>query len=325
MEVLLMAKSGAGRPSRLGRGLSSLMSQPAAVSVAADPPAEAADRPADSESTGQGEQIARLGLDELTPNPSQPRRSFDADSLGRLADSIRSTGVMQPVIVRAAPSGTGYEIVAGERRWRAAQQVGLEAIPAIVRKLDDRQTSEWALIENLQREDLNPIDRAQAFQSLIDRYQLNQEQIAERVGVDRSTISNTMRLLVLDDQVQEVVRLGHLSISQAKVLLSLSDPAAQRAVARKAVTEQWPVRRLESEVTRINGGGVTDAKGGSKQEQARPPHLEQLEQQIRQELGTKVRLKQGRKKGSGSLTIDFYSLDQFDGLMERLGVEIEGS
>ena len=320
-----MAKSGAGRPSRLGRGLSSLMSQPAAVSVAADPPAEAADRPADSESTGQGEQIARLGLDELTPNPSQPRRSFDADSLGRLADSIRSTGVMQPVIVRAAPSGTGYEIVAGERRWRAAQQVGLEAIPAIVRKLDDRQTSEWALIENLQREDLNPIDRAQAFQSLIDRYQLNQEQIAERVGVDRSTISNTMRLLVLDDQVQEVVRLGHLSISQAKVLLSLSDPAAQRAVARKAVTEQWPVRRLESEVTRINGGGVTDAKGGSKQEQARPPHLEQLEQQIRQELGTKVRLKQGRKKGSGSLTIDFYSLDQFDGLMERLGVEIEGS
>ena len=275
-----MAKSGAGRPSRLGRGLSSLMSQPAAVSVAADTPAETADRPADSESTGQGEQIARLGLDELTPNPSQPRRSFDADSLGRLADSIRSTGVMQPVIVRAAPSGTGYEIVAGERRWRAAQQVGLEAIPAIVRKLDDRQTSEWALIENLQREDLNPIDRAQAFQSLIDRYQLNQEQIAERVGVDRSTISNTMRLLVLDDQVQEVVRLGHLSISQAKVLLSLSDPAAQRAVARKAVTEQWPVRRLESEVTRINGGGVTDAKGGSKQEQARPPHLEQLEQQI---------------------------------------------
>lgn len=320
-----MAKSGAGRPSRLGRGLSSLMSQPAAVSVAADTPAEAVGRPADSESADQGEQIARLGLDELTPNPSQPRRSFDADSLGRLADSIRSTGVMQPVIVRAAPSGTGYEIVAGERRWRAAQQVGLEAIPAIVRKLDDRQTSEWALIENLQREDLNPIDRAQAFQSLIDRYQLNQEQIAERVGVDRSTISNTMRLLVLDDQVQEVVRLGHLSISQAKVLLSLSDPAAQRAVARKAVTEQWPVRRLESEVTRINGGGVTDAKGGSKQEQARPPHLEQLEQQIRQELGTKVRLKQGRKKGSGSLTIDFYSLDQFDGLMERLGVEIEGS
>lgn len=320
-----MAKSGAGRPSRLGRGLSSLMSQPAAVSVAADTPAEAVGRPADSESADQGEQIARLGLDELTPNPSQPRRSFDADSLGRLADSIRSTGVMQPVIVRAAPSGTGYEIVAGERRWRAAQQVGLEAIPAIVRKLDDRQTSEWALIENLQREDLNPIDRAQAFQSLIDRYQLNQEQIAERVGVDRSTISNTMRLLVLDDQVQEVVRLGHLSISQAKVLLSLSDPAAQRAVARKAVTEQWPVRRLESEVTRINGGGVTDAKGGSKQEQARPPHLEQLEQQIRQELGTKVRLKQGRKKGSGSLTIDFYSLDQFDGLMERLGVEIEGA
>ena len=320
-----MAKSGAGRPSRLGRGLSSLMSQPAAVSVAADTPAEAVGRPADSESADQGEQIARLGLDELAPNPSQPRRSFDADSLGRLADSIRSTGVMQPLIVRAAPSGTGYEIVAGERRWRAAQQVGLEAIPAIVRKLDDRQTSEWALIENLQREDLNPIDRAQAFQSLIDRYQLNQEQIAERVGVDRSTISNTMRLLVLDDRVQEVVRLGHLSISQAKVLLSLSDPAAQRAVARKAVTEQWPVRRLESEVTRINGGGVTDAKGGSKQEQARPPHLEQLEQQIRQELGTKVRLKQGRKKGSGSLTIDFYSLDQFDGLMERLGVEIEGA
>ena len=325
-----MAKSEASRPSRLGRGLSSLMSQPAAVPVeaAAGSPAPTkanpAPRKAGTESTERGENIARLSLSELKPNPSQPRRSFDLETLERLAESIRIAGVMQPVIVRPSAGGDGYEIVAGERRWRAAQKVGLDTIPAVIRHLDDRQMSEWALIENLQREDLNPIDRAQAFQSLIDRYQLSHEQIAERVGVDRSTITNTMRLLSLDEQVMEIVRLGHLSISQGKVLLGLNDHEAQRAVARKAVTEQWPVRRIEGEVGRISAGNTESSAPPPKTGHSRPAHLDDLERQISQGLGTKVRLKPGRKKGAGTLTIDFYSIDHFESLMERFGVETDG-
>lgn len=330
-----MAKSPvkqAVRPSRLGRGLSSLMTQtPAAVPVGGQG-AESQASPQEGVAPGQSQdspsspedQIARLPLKQLRPNPTQPRRSFDQASLENLAESIRTTGVMQPVIVRPTAGESGYEIVAGERRWRAAEKAGLDTIPAIVRELDDRQTSEWALIENLQREDLNPIDRAEAFQRLTDRYEIGHEQIAERIGVDRSTITNTMRLLALDGQVQEVVRTGQLSISQAKVLLGLTDHReAQRALARKAVKEQWSVRRIEAEVKKL-AEVVPEPSPGAEKMPARAPYMVDLERQITESLGTKVRLRPGKKKGSGSLTIDFYSIDHFAGLMERFGVETEG-
>jgi len=341
------------RKPRLGRGLSSLMSTPVSIQPPPEapppPPEEGQDQPADaspSPATGNVEShpsgrhsegampadtsgdgapgpadgLRYVSVEGIRPNPHQPRRAFDEGALARLATSIRQDGLMQPIVVRPAEEGR-YDLVAGERRWRAARQAGLDQVPAIVRDLSDRQLAEWALIENLQREDLNPIERAQAFRGLVEQFGLSHEQVAERVGRERSTISNLLRLLELDEGVQELVRLGQLSGGHARALLGLSDDAAQRQLARRAVAGGWSVRMTEAAVRRsVEGrsakeGGGDDGRSGSA-------HLSDLEEQIGNQLQTKVRLKRGRKKGSGSITIAFYSLDEFDRLMEKLGVEV---
>ena len=369
------------RPARLGRGLSSLMSAPAAVlavpgsppakarlasiseiqevavvpAISVDPPqqgtessqshtdpslgqvaAEAPIGPATSHVSASaiattsvrsatGHVVISIELSQITPNPNQPRKLFDAGTLEQLAASIRSDGLIQPIIVRRTPTG-GYELVAGERRFRAAQIARLESIPAIVRELTDRQSTEWALIENLQREDLNPMDRAEAFQQLIDRYQLNHESIAERVGQDRSTISNFLRLLSLHRDVQDLVRNGLLSFGKARALVGLPDFEKQRALAIRAVRENLSARQVEAQVRAAVAGETEGETAGAagRTPSPRAAHLADLQEQIGRQLGTRVNIAQAKKKGAGTLSIAFYSNEQFEDLLSKLGVRLEG-
>jgi ParB family chromosome partitioning protein len=292
--------------------------------------------------------LAHISVAAIHANPHQPRTRFEPQALAQLAESIRTAGVMQPIIVRphqsGAPQGNGsgvaattsYELVAGERRWRAAQLAGLESVPAIVRKLDDQQVAEWALIENLQREDLNAMERAAAFQVLAQQFKLSHDKIAQRVGVDRSTITNTLRLLTLHADIQQLVRDNHLSLGQAKAIAALADQQQQLIVAKRVIQHGLSVRQVEAAIRSLakaaRGGdapgtpetpGADSAGAGGKVSASRPAHLQDLEQQIGQQLSTRVHIRPGRKKGSGALTIEFYSLDQFDGLLSRLGVRPE--
>lgn len=301
-------------------------SNPAAVAQAQE--AAATDTTSDSQDTTGGG-IMYLSPAVIRPNPHQPRREFDAGALKRLADSIKADGLMQPVIVRPISKGTHrdaahtHELVAGERRWRAAQLAGLTTLPAIVRELDEHQTAQWALVENLQREDLNPMERAMAFHHLMDKFNLSHEEIARQVGVERPTISNSLRLLDLDSQVQDWVRQGRLSAGQARALAGLSDSAQQRALAQKVITQELSVRKVEEAVRAMAQGDEPAKAGGPLKTQARAAHLADLEEQLGRQLATKVRIRPGRKKGSGTMSIDFYSVDQFDALLKRLDVDTE--
>ncbi len=337
-----MSNDNKPRPARLGRGLSSLMNGATSPAGQAAETAEnsavprarlATIAPAEmmigesSDTDPLPAAIVRsLAVTSISPNPYQPRKQFDPHALEQLAASIRLDGVMQPILVRARPNHPGqYELIAGERRWRAAQLADLTEIPAIIRSLGDQDTAEWALIENLQREDLNPIERGEAFQQLVDRYQLSHEQVADRVGVDRSTITNSLRLLSLQGDVQQFIRDGLLSAGQAKVLAGVSDGEAQRALAIRAVKESWSVRQVEQAVRDVlDAAGPASDKGAAKAKRARTAHTADLEKQLTQQLGAKVRIHQGKKKGTGTLAIDFYSLEQFDDLITRLGAKLEG-
>lgn len=335
------------RVSRLGRGLSSLIGQPAPVSITptaapdsaspvtvAPPPPAAEALPAKSDEAGSGssaEGLVFLAPAVIQPNPRQPRQHFDPQALQHLADSIKADGLMQPVIVRPRSDQEGqYELIAGERRWRAAQMAGLEKLPALVRPISDQQAAEWALIENLQREDLNPIERAHAFARLAREFDLSHEQIAARVGSDRSTIANLLRLLQLPGEVQQMVVDGHLSAGQARAILAVDDPAHQVTLAHAAVTGAWSVRETEQRVKKLLQGDSgaplsTDTKpmtAGIPSQ--RTAQFRDLENQISQQLGTSVRIRAGKKKGTGTLWIEFYSVDQFDALLNRMGVRTEG-
>lgn len=341
------------RSPRLGRGLSSLMSSPVKVQPPVEP-SGAADSVVDEPLAGvaveakervpeatsglekEGEEgskadtpsrtqeqagLTYLPVSSLQPNRHQPRQRFDEAALKRLADSIASEGVMQPIVARSCVDQPGrYEVVAGERRWRAAQLAGLVKMPVIVRNLNDRQIAEWALIENLQREDLNPIERAEAFSRLIEQFGLSHEEAGARVGMDRSSISNHLRLLVLSDTVKDMLGEGLLSMGQARALLGLSDQSQQQALAERAVRQGLSVREVEAEVRKISSGAAMSVKSTR---QAKAPFLADLEKQIAEQLGTKVAIKSGRKKGSGTLSIEFYSLDQFDSLVSQLGVKTD--
>ena len=315
---------------RLGRGLSSLMASPVSIE-----PAEPAVPPLPSKSTApaipvnnekstdtdDSNVMLHLPLKAIVANRHQPREHFDAAALERLAASIRAEGVMQPVVVRPDGKG-GYELVAGERRWRAAGLAGLATVPALVRDLNDAKLAEWALIENLQREDLNPIERAVAFQNLGDTFALNHAQIAERVGLDRSTVTNLVRLLKLAEPVRDMVSQGTLSMGQARALAGLEDHQQQEDIAGRAIREGWTVRRVEDAVRLANSAADPD-KIPPVGAPPRAAYLQDLERQIAEQLKTKVKLKAGRKKGAGTLSIDFYSIDEFDQLLGRLGVSTE--
>ena len=272
----------------LGRGLGALI--PGAGQAAAKP-------------TPEPEGWASLAM--ISPNPYQPRAAFDEEALEELTASIREKGLLQPVVVRRAGEGH-YELIAGERRFRAAQRAGLERIPVVVRDADDGETLELALIENLQRENLNPVEEARAYQRLNDEFALAHEDIARRVGKSRAAVSNSMRLLQLPPEVLAQLESGGLSAGHARSLLALSSTQAQAALAREVVEQRLSVRDTEQLV----------------RERGRPAHadVEQraVESDLARALGTRVHLRHN-KDGSGRIVIEYYSLDELDGLLVRLG------
>lgn len=331
------------RPSRLGRGLSSLMAAPvdpvptdsghaAIPQIASNDTDEATptgkpvasvsdannkDRPEDHSG-----QVIAIPLDGVIPNRSQPRQVFNDIALAGLAESIKNDGMMQPVVVRAISDneqGVGYELIAGERRWRAARIAGLKSVPAMVHDLTDEQSAQWALVENLQREDLNPIEKAEAFKRLANDYSLPHAEIASRVGLERSTVSNLLRLLALSDFCRDLVREGLLSMGQARAIAGLPDPAAQKALAQQAVRQGFSVRQVEQAARKILQSNSPDTSPAGKAQSSNS--LADMEKQIGEQLGTRVKLRPGRKKGTGTLAIEFYTLDEFDSLLARMDVK----
>ena len=307
----------ASRKKRLGKGLSSMIAKPVAVAVSKTDSGSAVfdEKPAILPSpTKDG--LATIPVAQVHPNPHQPRQDFDPDALRTLSESIKLSGVMQPVVVRAVANG--YELVVGERRWRAAKAAGLDSIPAVVRDLDDRTSAEWALVENLQREDLNPIERAEAFLGLQDDFGLTHQEIADQVGLTRSAVTNQIRLNDLDEGSRELVRAGDLSAGHGRSLLAVTNMELRLKLAREAMRSGWSVRELERRVQDSAASKTPSTSSGKPSMDVTRHQHEELARQLGEHLGTRVQIRTGRKKGAGQLVLDFYDLDQFDGLMNRL-------
>ncbi len=329
-----MASSTRKRKRRLGKGLESLLAKPVEVEPPAAPPNDSTVSPSTkkvdaaqattSGSSAKGdiavdatehEGLAYLATELIVPNPRQPRQVFDEDGLMALADSMKTAGLMQPIVVRPRAGEEAFELVAGERRWRAAQLAGLEHIPSIVRELDDKASAEWALIENLQREDLNPIDRAEAFDRLVVDFEATQKEIAIQLGIDRSSVANLLRLNDLEPPIKDAVRDGRLSMGHAKVLLSIPDASTSITIAKTCAKEQWSVRELERQLKKRSArSGATK----TAEPDARTMYMENLSSQLGDHLGTKVAILPGKKQGSGKISLSFYSNEQFEGILERL-------
>lgn len=249
-----------------------------------------------------------LKTDELEPNRNQPRRSFDEQSLAELADSVARHGVLQPLLVRPIPGG-GYQIVAGERRWRAARMAGLKEVPAVVREMTDAQVTELALIENLQREDLNPLEEAQGYQTLMDSCSMTQDDVAKAVGKSRPAVTNALRLLGLPEDLRKLVASGTISAGHARALLSFPDEASMRAAAKIAAAGA-SVREIERLARRAN------AKPKAKASRPRPQYYEETELALKEHLGRKVSVEGSGKRGV--LRIEFYGENDLAELMKLI-------
>ncbi|GIU84643.1 MAG: chromosome partitioning protein ParB [Acidimicrobiales bacterium] len=253
-------------------------------------------------------QLVELDVSMIAPNPQQPRQDFDEDRLRELADSIRALGVLQPVLVR--PKGEGFELIAGERRLRAAQMAGMKTIPAIVREVDDESSLTEALVENVQRADLDPIEEAMAYKQLIEDFDLTQEEVAERVGRSRPAIANSLRLLGLPTSVQSLVREGKLSAGHARALAALDDSGRQEVLAARAVARGWSVRQLERAVKReLRSGDAEQGDEGSGEATGseRRAALLELTELLEERLATRVRIRMPGS-GPGRMEVDFADL-----------------
>lgn len=249
-------------------------------------------------------ELVHVGVDELRPNPSQPRSRFDDDALEELANSIREVGVLQPVVV--TPVEDGYQLIAGERRWRAAKRAGLETIPAVVRGSTGESTLVEALVENVQRRDLTPMEEAHAYKELVDSHGLTQDQIAERVGKSRPAVSNTLRLLQLPGAIQSMVDSGRLSAGHARALVGLDDRRYAVYLGEKAIAEGWTVRQIEDAV-RTRREMATPAP---RVRQVRPVEIIELEKRLEEHLGTKVKI--DYREGRGKVEVRFGSLEELE-------------
>ncbi len=285
---------------RLGRGLEALLG----------PTRE------DAERDGS---LVELAVVDIRPNPFQPRQDVDPAALEELKASIRQAGLLQPIVVR--PSGGGYELIAGERRLRACQALGWERIPAVKREVDDRTALTLALIENLQRDDLSPVDEARGYERLLAEFSLAQQDVADAVGRDRSTVANALRLLKLPAAVLTMLHEGHLSVGHARALLAVEDPRAARMLAREAVAQGFSVREIED---RVRGGRAPVRRPRLKRGVGQAPEVRRVEDALRRRLGTDVRVTL-RAKGKGQIHIAFYSNDDLARLLELvLGAPFDG-
>jgi ParB family chromosome partitioning protein len=253
--------------------------------------------------------LLELALSSITPNPQQPRVHFDEEGLASLADSIREVGVLQPILVRRTGEDA-YELIAGERRWRAARRVGLQTIPAIVRHADDAAMLQQAIVENVQREQLNPLEEAAAYQQLIEDFELKHDDVALRVGKSRATITNTLRLLQLPPTIQRMVKEGALRMGHARALLGTPDRAFQEQLAKRAVAEDLSVREVEDAIRARGEGDPSKAPATAPVTRLRPPGLLELEELLADYLETRVRVTMGPKHGR--VQIDFATLDDLE-------------
>jgi len=260
--------------------------------------------------------VRRVPVGQVKPCSFQPRKDFPPEALRELADSIREQGIVQPLIVR--PQGSNFELIAGERRWRAAQLAGLTEVPVIVRDADDRAVLEMALIENLQRENLNAIEEALGYAQLISQFQLTQELVATKVGKSRAVVANALRILKLPGEVQNFIRDGRLSVGHAKVILGLANPVQQSEAAERVIKEGLNVRQTEGLLAKLQSRGDTKK---SKTPLPTDAHVTNLETKIREKLGTKVSLRY--KDGKGALEISFFSDAELEGVLQALGVNAD--
>ncbi len=265
--------------------------------------------PAAWESTG-GEGVRQIPVEQIQPNPRQPRAAIDPDALNDLAASIKEHGVLQPLIVTQEADGR-YTLIAGERRWQAAKKAGLKEVPVIVREASDQERLELALIENVQRADLSPLETAEAYRQLTEEFGLTHEQIARRVGKSRVAVSNTLRLLHLPPSVQAALAAGQISEGHARALLGLSSPQAQTAVLQTILNKGLNVRQTEELVRKLSG-----ERPQSKPKPAPTPEIQAIEERLQSALGTRVRLKHGKK--GGTVTIHYYSDEELEALIARL-------
>jgi ParB family chromosome partitioning protein len=293
----------------LGKGLSALFPEDA------DLPAGLGKDPAETPGTGAGERALRIPLEKLRANPNQPRKYFDQGDLAELADSIRSHGIIQPLIVEEAGDGT-WIIVAGERRWRAARLAGLAEVPALIRSYSEEKRREVALIENVQRSDLNPLEEAAAYQALMDLTGLSQDETAARVGKNRSTVANALRLLKLPPAAREALEKGELTPGHGRAILSVNGAAAQERLLGEILQRGLSVREAEKRAASLNAGGIEPARAKPAAPQ-RDPEMNAMEDRFREKLGTRVAITGDMRKGS--INIEYYSMDDLDRLLELLG------
>jgi ParB family transcriptional regulator, chromosome partitioning protein len=300
---------------RLGRGLSSLISisnlpvESEVVPTGATPPAASAPKNPSSSGTP-----LLIPIDSIRPNPHQPRRTINDASIAELAASMKSSGIIQPLVVRR--TADGFELIAGQRRWRAAKLAGMTEVPAFARDVDSYAQAQMALVENVQREDLNPIERAQAYRALMDQLGLTQAELATRMGEDRSSIANYLRLLDLTESVRALVRDGRLSLGHAKLLAGIADILEQQRLAEAVASQGLSVRILE---------GMLQSESTEKPLRKIPavsPHLADLEKSLARQLGLRVQVRSSTK-GRGRLILHYSSLDQFDDLLQKLGAKAE--
>ncbi len=273
----------------LGRGLSALLGE---------------EKPLDSGAEG-----LEIDIDLIEPNPEQPRTRFAEANLEELAQSIRANGVVQPIVVRKF--GGRYQIVAGERRWRAAQRAELRRIPAVIKDVSDEKLLELALVENIQRQELNPIEEAKAYRKLIDTIGLTQEQVAEQVGKERSVVTTSLRLLRLPGEIQRVIEEGGLSAGHGRALLMVDDPKVQRIVANSAIDHGWSVRETEKQVKRL-AANPSSGQAGKKTERSIDANVKAAEIKLMRTLNTNVKILQGKKGTGGRIEIEYYSVDDLD-------------
>ena len=304
----------------LGRGLGALLGgNPPPAQPATAPPVQPA--AATAPASDNRERVQRVPLDRIRPCPLQPRKDFSDEALRELADSIREQGIVQPLIVRER--GGFFELIAGERRWRAAQLLNLPEVPIITREADDRAVLELALIENLQRENLNAVEEAHGYAQLAEQFQLTQEDIAAKVGKSRAVVANSLRLLKLPEAVQRFIRDGRLSVGHAKVILGIADEKSQKLAAERVIKEGLNVRQTEGLVAKLLKRGTRkNVQPETVAVPAGDPHVADLEARLREVFATKVELHYAQ--GKGSVEISFFSEEELERILQILGVTSGG-
>ncbi len=303
------------RPRHLGRGLESLLSPinmvPVAIEDAQSVVAEAPKMPPDKELS---DSLRQLDVGSISANPYQARTVWNEEDLAELAASVKANGVLQPILVR--PFQGGYQLIAGERRFRAAQKAGLASVPALVRQVTDEQLFEWSLVENIHRRDLNAIERAKAYQRYLGAFSLTQAQAAERLGEDRSVIANYLRLLDLPEEIRQMLVDGRVTMGHARAILALPTDELRRKLANRALAGRLSVREVE----RLVRKHLEENPAAKPNARTKPAHIADLEDKLCRHLGTRVSIETKKNGQRGRISIEFDSLDEFDRITEALGL-----